>query len=110
MDFNNVTTTYNSISFSAPMLPHQQQEPGSFINQLPVSTTTSVHTTNTDTHSNLSHYYLPQSLGFLDKQLTMHTTMTDQTTSSKSKDNSKKKPKRKQVKNACGKYPFKFIS
>ena len=109
MDFNNVATTYNSASFGTPMIPHRQQQPGFFINQLSASTTTSVHTTNNNIHPNLPHYYLPQSLDFLDKQLTMRTTMTDQTTPSNRNNNNKKKPKRKQVKNACGKYIFKFI-
>ncbi|KAG2220877.1 hypothetical protein INT45_004045, partial [Circinella minor] len=101
MEFNNINTTYDNVTFGAPMFHHQQQQSESFTDQMSLSATSSVHTTNANTHHNPSHYYAPQSLSFLDEQLTMPTTMTPEAAPCSSNENNKKKPKRKQVKNAC---------
>ncbi|KAI9490700.1 hypothetical protein BDB00DRAFT_532195 [Zychaea mexicana] len=117
MDFNVATTSYDSmpLPIGAPMFHPQSEQ---FVDQLSVPTTTSVHTT----HHNLSDFYqLPsqqsQSLAYFEDQLAMPTAATTTTTTvipaapatpsnhtNSSKDAQKKKPKRKQVKNACGKF------
>ena len=101
MDFY-VPSSYNNMSLptNAPM-GHKHPEPHHFSNQYPTPNT-SVHT-----HHNLPDFYqLPQQqqqqqpIDYFEDQLDMPAPVPSVEAT---KDN-KKKPKRKQVKNACGKY------
>ncbi|KAI8148869.1 hypothetical protein BJV82DRAFT_589944 [Fennellomyces sp. T-0311] len=98
MDFH-VASTYDNMSLpiNAPML-HQQPESHHFANQYPI------HNTSVHTHHNLMDFYqLPQQqqeqqpIAYLEDQLARPLP----TPSAESTKDTKKKPKRKQVKNAC---------